>query len=1036
MSSIYVPLHCHSDFSVGDALLSIDEYVAWLKENKIPAAALTDHGSMSGAMHFNQKCLANGIKPIMGVEAYAQFRGEFEGEEAGRDHFLLLAKNKSGYNKLLKLLGKAMRENFYYKPVIFYEDILSTDDIICSTACLSGRVQKLVIEGKFKDAEKFIETFKAKFQDDFYLECMENDIEIQRTYNAWVVENHKRLGVKMIWTTDTHYLKPEHNIAHDVLKLNFSKASFSDVTADKKFGLYTSRHLFLKTREQVEQEAIGTGIKKEHIEEMIQNTIEVSEKCESYSLKSKEVYMPKFGEDSYKLLCQKALDSLKAKKLNKVEYVERLKHELKVIKSKKMEDYFLIVADICEFARNNDIMIGIGRGSGAGSLVVWLLGITGVDPIKYNLIFARFLNEQRHDPPDIDLDFDSRYRHKIEAYLKEKYGEQSVGHIVSFGRFGVKGALRDTFRAYYKTKYAFELEECTRNIADDDEEFETSIKNSIDLGGPKIAQFVNVHRSKFDIAKVLVGKNRHYSLHAGGVVISNGNLENYIPVMRIKDQIAAGLQEGADSRLITDAGLMKFDILGLNACAIIRDALENTKGKCTLEMILNDENNKKVLSYFQKGDTFGSFQFEGRRITDYVKRVFPTTFEDLVAINALYRPAVIIAGGLELFIENRKNFDQNTKDPFEQILKDTYGTLCYQEQVMNVFHKIGGLTLEESDEARHTLKLLFKGKQDYTDFNILMAKFKEGCRKTTTYSDAEIEKVMEVVKQFSSYSFNRSHSLCYAMMGYAMMYLKAFYPLEFFSALLTNTENVDSFQDKIKTNMLRSYIVKIHKSTNIKILPPDINLSDADKFTIENGNLRYPLSQVKGVGAAAQMIVERRPYHSLKELLDKVEKRKVNKRVIKALIRSGTVNFVDTFETYKKQYKEEIKTSIYGVYESTNVLFGEEFKKHIKEYMFSLRDIEARGSNGLPIFAFVYKLRPTITKSGKKINFVSLYDGTTILDSCIVDKLDGLKEGMIIKATATKRPTTNPRYENNIFNLSNIEFLSNPEEVEKEVAIA
>ena len=1053
MSEIYIPLHCHSDFSVADALLSIDEYIAWLKENKIPTAALTDHGSMSGAMYFNQKCLQAGIKPIMGIEAYTMFKGEFKvkdeetDDEYKYDHFLMLAKNKKGYHQLLKLLGKAMKESFRYKPIIFYEDILSSEDIICSTACLSGRVQKLVVKGKYDEAEKFIKTIHEKFKDDFYLECMENDIEDQRTVNKWVVENHKRLGMKAVWTTDTHYLNPQDNTAHDVLKLNLAKASFSDVTPEKKHGVYTSRNLSLKKREELVVEMGMSGINKEVADVLIDETLRIAEKCESYSLKSKEVFMPSFGDNSYNILKQKVVDSLNAKGYQKCErrkeYIERVSHELKVIKSKKMEDYFLIVADICEFARKNDIMVGIGRGSGAGSLVVYLLGITGLDPIKYDLIFARFLNEQRHDPPDIDLDFDSRGRHKIEEYLKEKYGADSVGHIVSFGRFGVKGALRDTFRAYYKTKYKDELEECTKNIADDDEEFEASIKKSIELGGSHVQRFVDQHRKLFDVARTLVGKNRHYSLHAGGVVISKGNLENYIPVMKVKDQIAAGLQEGADNRLITDAGLMKFDILGLNACAIIKDALQNTNGKCTLDMILSDDNNKEVLKQFQLGNTFGSFQFEGRRITDYVKKIFPTAFEDLCAINALYRPAVIIAGGLDVFFKNRSTFNKNTTDPFEMILKDTYGTLCYQEQVMNVFHKIGGLSLEESDEARHTLKLLFKGKSDYTDFNILMDKFRAGCKKNTEYNDEKIEEVMRVVKQFSSYSFNRSHSLCYAMMGYAMMYLKVFYPLEFFSALLTNTENVDSFQDKIKTNMLRSYITKIHNTTQVKILPPDVNISGADKFLIEGTNLRFPLSQIKGVGAASEMLIERRPYSSLKELLEKVEKRKCNKRVIRSLIHSGAINFPDTRETYKKQYKEEVDTTIHEVFYSTNVLFGEEFKKGLQGYMFSLKDVERSCSEkGTRVFAFVYKFRPTIVKStGKKINFVSLYDGTAILDSCIVqnEDIDLVKEGNVISALACPRKPTSQKYNSNVFYLRDVKVVSEKKEKKKdeqELAIA
>jgi DNA polymerase-3 subunit alpha len=1017
MSKQYIPLHVHSDFSVSDSILSIDEYVNWAKENLISSIALTDHGSLSGAMYFDQQCLLNGIKPIIGIEAYCMFQNEFK-TEWKRDHLIIIAKNKQGYKDLLKLLGKSMRESYYYKPVIFYEDLFKyVGNLIVLTACTAGRVQKLIIAGEESRAKDFVNLMKNEFKDDFYLEVMENDIKEQRLYNEWVFKNHSKFKIEYIWTTDSHYLKPTHNTSHDILKLNLQKLSFLDT--GYKDRIYTSRHLYLKTREEVIEETKTKGYNIDLVKECLDNTFVIDSKCEKYELKSKEVFMPRFSDNSYKVLCDKVKKALIEKKLEKKAYVERVKHELNVIKLKKMEDYFLIVADICDFARENNVFCGIGRGSGGGSLVVYLLGITKIDPIKYNLLFERMLNVQRVDPPDIDLDFDSRGRYKIEEYLKQKYGFNSVSHIISFSKFGVKGALRDTFRVYHKMKYKEDLEKCTKNIDVEEEDFDKALKASESIGGEFVKKFFNQHRDEIEKARVLVGKNRHYTLHAGGVVISKGDLENYIPIMRIDDNIAAGFQEGADNRLITDAGLMKFDILGLNACSIIHDVLEMLKGKITLNDIIADDNNKEVIKQFQEGNTFGVFQFEGNKITEFIKRVHPENFEDLVAINALYRPAVITAGGLDIYIKNAIRFDKDTKDPFERVLKETYGVPVYQEQIMQIFHELGGLTLEEADEARHILKLLFKGKEDYTDFNKLMEHFKEGCRKNTDYSDEKIEEKMEIVKQFSQYSFNRSHSCAYAMMGYAMQYLKILYPHEFFSALLSNTDNSDSVQDRIQVNMLRNYIIEIQNRTKIRIVRPDINESDASKFKIEGDNLLFPLGKIKGVGDKGIIeLIEKRPYDTFADFIKKVEKRKCNKRVISALIKSGAMKFADAIEGYKKIYKEDV-TSVSPInsFETTNILFGDEFKFLFPNYHMRLKNISGKKIEGIPIYAFIYKLRPVVSKSGRKRNFISLYDGSEILDNCIVDSFEGLEEGKVISCKLRTKPSYAGTYDNLLYGL-------------------
>jgi len=896
----YLPVHIHTDFSNGDALLDVNEYVKWAKDNSYPSICVTDHGNLCASLYFNQVANKAGIKSVIGLEAYCAFKHEFESddkeEKRERDHLVLLAKNYQGYLDLCWLLGQAMRNTFYYKPIILYEELFKYNkNLIVSSACMGGRIPKLVLGNKIDEAVKFIEQMKEVFKDDFYIEIMEIQMADQTAFNNWAIKNYKRLGVKLIWTTDTHYLKPEHVEVHDTMKLINSKGSFRDEGWQKR--VYTARNLWLKKREDIVAEAISCGYDEVLVNEFLDNTLEIDAKIEKVKLtRAPEVIMPRFAENAYEILEQRTYEALKKKGWDqKPEYVDRVKTELGVIKHKKMEDYFLIVADIVNFAEENGVLGGIGRGcflpktkiqlekqekqivdvnvkdkiisgfgnvrtvlnkfrylidekisilgtkefkeiwctlnhkflvsrnnisrwikaqnikigdyliklngekvevtknlqtnykgyvydlevdedknytaegyivhnSGAGSLVVHLLGITKIDPLKYDLFFERFLNEKRLDPPDIDLDFDSKGRYKIEEYLKQKYGIHAVSHVISFGTFGIKNAIRDTFRVFFGQDKKETVDLLSKCLENDEDDFDAAIAKMKLLEGKVAEDFIAENQKQFDIAKILVGKKRHYSMHAGGVIIAPDFLEKYIPIMRIKDQITTGYPEGGNTRLMTDAGLMKFDILGLNACTIINDCMKTLiekKGYKTvgdfLDNITANDNDPTLLKQFYDGNTFSIFQFEGRNITKFIKRAKPTKFADLIAVNALYRPAVIQAGGLEHYVKNKLNFNEEEakKDPYLNIIKDTYGIIAYQEQTMQVFQQLGGFTLAEADETRHVFKLLFKGNTDYTDFNHMMEKFRKGCHETTPYDDKKIDDIMELMKNFSSYAFNK-----------------------------------------------------------------------------------------------------------------------------------------------------------------------------------------------------------------------------------------------------------------------------------------
>ena len=1048
----YLPLHVHTDFSNGDALLDVDEYVKWAKDNEYPSIAVTDHGNLCASLYFNQVANKAGIKSIIGLEAYCAFKDEFESEDKDtkreKDHFVLIAKNYQGYLDLCWLLGQAMRNTFYYKPVILYEELVKYNkNLIVSSACMGGRIPKLILQGKEDEAIKFIDYMKSIYGSDFYIEIMEVQIADQTAFNQWVINNYKRLGVKVLWTTDTHYLKPEHADAHDVMKLINTKGSFKDENWQKR--VYKSRNLWLKKREDIIKEAVDLGYDENIVNEFLDNTLEIDNKVEKVKLtRAPEVIMPTFSDNSYEILEKQTFEALKKKGWDtRPDYVDRVKTELEVIKLKKMEDYFLIVADIVRYSEEAGVLVGVGRGSGCGSLVVHLLGITKIDPIKYGLYFERFLNEKRLDPPDIDLDFDSKGRYKVEIYLKEKYGKHAVSHVISFGTFGIKNSIRDTFRVYFGTEKKDSVDRLSKCLENDEDNFDEALAKMIALEGDWAKNFIDAHKQQFDIARVLVGKNRHYSMHAGGIIIAPDSLEKFIPIMRIGDNIATGYPEGGDTRLMTDAGLMKFDILGLNACTIINDTLRHLIGKVTLGYIVDHDNDEKTLEQFNKAKTFSIFQFEGSNITKFVKRAKPERFADLVAINALYRPAVIQAGGLEKYLKNKANYDYEkaAKDPFERVLADSYGLMIFQEASMRVFQELGGFTLAEADESRHVFKLLFKGKTDYTEFNEMMAKFKKGCHQTTTYDDKKIEEIMDIMKNFSKYSFNKAHACAYAMMAYIMMYLRTYYPNEYFSSLLSNTENTEGKQDGKKVNLFQNYVTEIQKTFNIKICKPDINESGANDFRINpDGSLVYGLSHIKDVGQkAAVNIEENQPYSSFKEFLSKVTRRIVNKRVIRALVYSEAIKFDDTIELFEKEIGEKIDTQnfLQRQFDYTGLVLASDLKEATdKEY--SLKNVEVAAAQGktlpkeraIPITVFVSKFRRLAGVSKKThkpyiMYFATIYDGTTRIDDCILNDADELKieEGDLIIGKLYFHEAKNKKYSDHVFYLSDIKKITNTE---------
>lgn len=881
----FVHLHVHSHYSLLDGLTQLGELVQTAKEQGAPAVALTDHGSMYGIIEFYQKCKKEGIKPIIGVETYLapnSLNDKLTREDAANYHLLLLAKNHTGYKNLLKMVSVAHLEGYYYKPRIDWQ-LLSehAEGVIACSACLGGEIPRLIESGKLDRAKERIKEYNALFgQGNFFLELQDHpELEGQSEMNDKLIALSRELNIPLVATNDLHYLKPTDYDAQDVLLCLQTKKKKNDRDRMMMHG----RDYYYKTAEEM-HEAF------KHIPEALENTVKIAEMC-NVEIPLGEISLPIFpvpeGMDDKQLLrdwCHEGLMKRYGKKYEELDQVtkDRMDFELSVVERMGWPSYFLIVADFINWAKNNGVVVGPGRGSAAGSLICFLIGITNLDPIKYNLLFERFLNPERISMPDIDTDFSDIRREDVLRYVERKYGKDHVAQIITFGTMAARAAIRDVGRVL-----DFPYEFCDR-LAKMIPQFST-IQEALD----DVAEFSDFYKSDpgarqvVDYALRLEGVARHSSTHACGVLITRDPLTEYAPVQYSSTSDGKNIVSQYSLHPVEDLGLLKMDFLGLKNLTIIESALRIIKGTLGLEIDMDNIplNDQKAYKLFQVAETTGVFQFESSGMKRYLRELKPTEFEDIIAMVALYRP-----GPMEWipdYIAGKHGRVKPYLHPkLEPILGVTYGVAIYQEQVMQMARDLAGFSMGEADVLRKAMgkkivKLLAEQKE----------KFIDGCVKNGINSELA-ESIFAFIEPFAGYGFNRSHAACYAMIGYQTAYLKANWPAEFMAALLT--------ADQDDTERIAIEIDECRKM-GMEVLPPDVNQS-FDTFTVvtngENGGkktIRFGLKGIKNFGEhiAEVIIAERKArgeFKDLSDLLGRVTDKDLNKKSLESLIKSGAMD--------------------------------------------------------------------------------------------------------------------------------------------------
>ncbi len=878
----FVHLHLHSQYSLLDGAIRFPQLFERLSENGVNAVALTDHGNMFGAFDFFRQAKEHGIHPIIGCEVYVAPESRFKKKrDTNRDtsnHLILLAKDNEGYRNLIHLVSLGYIEGFYYKPRIDHELLEKYHaGLIALSACLKGEIPSLLLSKDTDGALERIRYYRDLFgKENFYLEIQSNGISEQATVNDVLKQISRDEGIPLVATNDCHYLRRKDSEAHEVLLCLQTGKTIHDKGRMK----FQTNEFYVKSPEEMMKQF-------QDVPEAIENTLEIAKRCD-VDLSFKGYLFPSIelpeGRDHDTYLEEKAVKGLEAyfaelraqgKKFDEKLYRERLAYELDTIKKMGFSDYFLIVSDFVGYAKSHQIAVGPGRGSAAGSLVSFALGITEIDPIPYKLMFERFLTPGRVSMPDIDCDFSEEKRDQVLRYVMEKYGSDHVAQIITFASMNARGVIRDVGRVlgmpYAEVDRVAKAIPATPKITLDE-----AVKLSIELremieNDPAVARLM-------EIARTLEGLYRHSSTHAAGVVIGSKPLIDLLPIyVGQKGEVLTQFDMGC----VESIGLVKFDFLGLSTLSVIERAVnlvrETREADFDLKSIPLDD--KKTYELLRKGDVSGVFQLESSSgMRDLVVRVKPRIFEDLIALLALYRPGPLESGMADEFVRRKNNKKLVTYDipELKEILDDSYGVILYQEQVMRIAMKLAGFTPTEADKLRKAM-----GKKRAEEMAKLREKFVEGAVARGT-PKKKAEALYEQIAKFASYGFNKSHSTAYAMIAYQTAYLKTHYPIEFMASLL-NTEIGNS--DK-----LARYIEDC-KGKGIEVFPPDANKSDLF-FTVEDGGIRFGLAGIKNVGeGAAEIIVrERKENGSFTSFLDfctRLDLRKVNKRVLDSLIKCG-----------------------------------------------------------------------------------------------------------------------------------------------------
>lgn len=893
----FVHLHCHTHYSLLDGASRIPELVARTKELGMNAVAMTDHGNLCGAIEFYRECTDQGVNPIIGYEAYVAPRARTEREARRRGdagfHLTLLAKNRTGFQNLIKMSSIAFLEGYHYVPRIDKEVLAAhCEGLICLSGCLSSEFSEFILKEQIGEATKLAEWFIERFKDDFYVEIQNNGVDIQKGHTEAAVDIANRLGVPVVATNDAHYLRKEDANAHDVLLcINTGKT-----LTDENRIRYASDQFYVRSPEEMYSKFPGR-------EDAVQRSQEIADKC-AIKLDLKARHFPAFTppekkkpDEFLRELCLKGLRERYGETPPK-EPVDRLDHELSVICRMGFASYFLIVWDFVRFAQEQGIPAS-ARGSACGALVSYVLKLSHVDPLHFDLLFERFLDLNRSEAPDIDIDFCQDRREEVIAYVKQKYGEKSVAQIATFGTLAARAAVKDVSRVLaiplVRVNQLTEMIPKTLGITLDEALAQNpDLKQEYDKD-PQIRQLL-------DIARKLEGTNRNAGTHAAGVVIADGPLTNHVPLQRVvrKGEDGARSDEPAVTTQwvmgdLEKIGLLKMDFLGLRTLTLVRNAvtmIERTRGiRIDLDKLPLDD--AKTYALLQRGDAKGVFQFESDGIRELLKRLKPDKINDLIACNALYRPGPLGGGMVDAYVNRKHGREQPTyPHPIvEEILRETYGVMVYQEQVMRILNRLGGIELAS---AYACIKAISKKKHDIIDKR--RAEFIKGAQERGL-AEGTAREIFELITFFGGYGFNKSHSAAYAVLGYQTAYLKTYYTAEFMAALLSS-----EIEDGNKRDVMVQHLEDARR-LGVPVDPPNINEGEAD-FTVSDGRISFALTAIKGVGrgAASEIVRARKeggPFKDMYDVCERIDLKIVPKAAIERLIKAGAF---DCFGGHRAQW--------------------------------------------------------------------------------------------------------------------------------------
>ena len=887
----FTHLHTHTEYSLLDGSNKIKEYVARVKELGMTAAAITDHGAMFGVIDFYREARAQGIKPILGCEVYVAPNSRFDKELTGGEdryyHLVLLAENNQGYANLMKIVSRGYVEGFYYRPRVDMEVLNQYHEgIIALSACLAGEVQRYIVKGLYEEAKKTALKYENTFgKGNYFLELQDHGLPDQKIVNQALMRMSRELNIPLVATNDIHYTYEKDVKPHDILLCIQTGKKLEDEDRMR----YEGGQYYVKSPEEM-------AALFPYAPEAIANTADIAERC-NVEIEFGVTKLPKYdvpeGYTSWEYLNKVCFDGLKERyPQDDGTLKERLEYELDVIKNMGYVDYFLIVWDFIKYARDHGIAVGPGRGSAAGSIVAYTMGITNIDPIRYQLLFERFLNPERVSMPDIDVDFCFERRQEVIDYVVRKYGKDRVVQIVTFGTMAARGVLRDVGRVM-DLPYNF-VDSIAKMVP---QELNITLEKALKMN-PELRKSYEedpqVHEL-VDMSMRLEGLPRHTSMHAAGVVISQKEVDEYVPLSRASD---GTITTQFTMTTLEELGLLKMDFLGLRTLTVIQDAARMASERTgqTIDVDKIDYDDSAVYASIGTGRTDGVFQLESSGMKNFMKELQPRNLEDVIAGISLYRPGPM--DFIPQYIRGKIHPESITYDcpQLEEILEPTYGCIVYQEQVMQIVQKLAGYTLGRSDLVRRAMSKKKASVMEKERRNFVYGNKEEGVPGCIAggIPEATAQKIYDEMIDFAKYAFNKSHAAAYAVVAYQTAWLKYYYPVEFMAALMTSV--IDN------PGKVSEYILTC-RQMNIAILPPDINEGES-RFSVSNGSIRYALSAIKSVGRpVVEAVMEERrlggKFKSLTDFLERMTGKEVNKRVVENLIKAGAL---DSLGGTRQQY--------------------------------------------------------------------------------------------------------------------------------------